>query len=53
MSGNNIARKIGISDGTMGVSMAMGRPKAALVLSTEQGAQLESIADHVRFRPDW
>jgi DNA-binding NarL/FixJ family response regulator len=28
----------------MGVPMAMGRPRAALVLSSEQRAQLESMA---------
>ena len=28
----------------MGVSMAMGRPKAALVLSPQQREQLESLA---------
>jgi len=44
ISGNSIAGNIGISSAEWGVSMAMGRPKAALVLRPEQREQLEGLA---------
>lgn len=37
----------------MGVPMAMGRPKAALVLTPEQREQLESLASSRSFPAGW